>query len=87
MKKVLILGFLVFCLVFHTMAQTKTVNIRIVETSDVHGYFFPYDFVERKPLEGSLMRVNTYVNRLRKEYGDNLLLFDNGDIIQGQPTC
>ena len=87
MKKVLILGFLVFCLVFHTMAQTKTVNIRIVETSDVHGYFFPYDFVERKPLEGSLMRVNTYVNRLRKEYGDNLLLFDNGDILQGQPTC
>ena len=87
MKKVLILGFLLFCLVLYTMAQAKTVNIRIVETSDVHGYFFPYDFVERKPLEGSLMRVNTYVNRLRKEYGDNLLLFDNGDILQGQPTC
>lgn len=87
MKKVLILGFLLFCLVLYTKAQTKTVNIRIVETSDVHGYFFPYDFVERKPLEGSLMRVNTYVNRLRKEYGDNLLLFDNGDILQGQPTC
>ena len=71
----------------HTMAQTKTVNLRIVETSDVHGYFFPYDFVNRKPLEGTLMRINTYVNNLRNQYGENLLLIDNGDILQGQPTC
>lgn len=75
------------CMTTNAMAQTKTVNLRIVETSDVHGYFFPYDFVERKPLDGTLMRVNTYVDRLRKEYGDNLLLIDNGDILQGQPTC
>lgn len=75
------------CLMTNAMAQTKTVNLRIVETSDVHGYFFPYDFVERKPLDGTLMRVNTYVDRLRKDYGDNLLLIDNGDILQGQPTC
>lgn len=63
----------------------KTVRLRIIETSDVHGRFFPYDFIERKPLEGSLARVSTYVNRLRKDYGDNLLLLDNGDILQGQP--
>jgi 2',3'-cyclic-nucleotide 2'-phosphodiesterase/3'-nucleotidase len=29
----------------------------------------------------------TYVDSLRRQYGDNLLLFDNGDILQGQPTC
>ena len=70
-----------------TMAQTKTISLRIIETSDVHGCFFPYNFVERKPLQGTLVRVNTYVNKLRQQYGDNVLLIDNGDILQGQPTC
>ena len=69
------------------MGAENTVKLRIVETSDVHGYFFPYDYVERKPLKGTLVRVSTYVNRLRQEYGDRLLLLDNGDILQGQPTC
>ena len=87
MKKALIISILSFCFTPLIMAQTKTVNLRIIETSDVHGYFFPYDFVERKPLDGTLMRVNTYIDRLRKEYGENLLLIDNGDILQGQPTC
>lgn len=86
-RNILLTILLLQCLTINVVAQTKTINLRIVETSDVHGYFFPYDFVERKPLDGTLMRVNTYVNKLRKEYGDNLLLIDNGDILQGQPTC
>ena len=70
-----------------TMSKTKTVSLRIIETSDVHGCFFPYNFVERKPMDGTMARVNTYVNRLRKDYGDRLLLLDNGDILQEQPIC
>ncbi len=69
------------------MAKNKTVELRIIETSDVHGCFFPYDFINRKPKNGTLARVSTYVNRLRQEYGKNLILLDNGDILQGQPTC
>jgi len=69
------------------MTKTRTVNIRVIETSDVHGSFFPYDFISRKPKSGSMARVSTYVNNLRKVYGKNLLLLDNGDILQGQPTC
>jgi 2',3'-cyclic-nucleotide 2'-phosphodiesterase/3'-nucleotidase len=69
------------------MAQEKKVKLRIIETTDVHGCFFPYDFIGRKPTSGSLARVNTYVDSLRQNYGDRLLLFDNGDILQGQPTC
>lgn len=69
------------------MAQTKNIELRIIETSDVHGCFFPYDFINRKPMKGTLARVSTYVNNLRKEYGKNLILLDNGDILQGQPTC
>jgi len=64
---------------------TRTVKLKIVETSDVHGHFFPYDFMEKKPLKGTLARVNTYIKKQRQQYGDHLLLIDNGDILQGQP--
>ena len=65
----------------------KTVTIRLIETSDVHGAFFPYDFTERKPMRGTMARVSTYIKRQRQQYGQNLILLDNGDILQGQPTC
>ncbi len=67
--------------------KEKTIKLKIIETSDVHGYFFPYDFIERRPISGTLSRVNTYVEEQRKKYGEHLLLIDNGDILQGQPTC
>lgn len=70
-----------------TDGQVRTVNLRVVQTSDVHGSFFPYDFINRRPRKGSLARVSTYVNQLRQTYGRNLILLDNGDILQGQPTC
>ncbi len=66
---------------------TRTVRLKLVETSDVHGSFLPYDFINNRPLKGSMGRVASYVNRARQEYGDNLILLDNGDILQGQPTC
>lgn len=69
-------------------AQTaKTVTLRIIETSDVHGAFFPYNFIERRPMRGSMARVSNYVKKQREQYGDNLILLENGDILQGQPTC
>ena len=67
------------------VSQPATVTLKVVETSDIHGYFFPYDFIEGRSLKGTLTRVHTYVERQRKEYGDRLLLIDNGDILQGQP--
>jgi len=66
-------------------ATRQTVELKIIETSDVHGYFFPYDFVNGRELKGSLARANSYIRRQRQQYGDRLLLVDNGDILQGQP--
>ena len=87
MKKMLLAGLLLACLPFTAMAKSKNIKLRIIQTSDVHGCFFPYDFIERKAKNGSMARVITYVDSLRQSYGNNLLLFDNGDILQGQPTC
>lgn len=70
-----------------TAKPAKTVTLRLIETSDVHGAFFPYDFIERRPMRGSMARVSSYVKKQRKQYGKNLILLDNGDILQGQPTC
>ncbi len=55
----------------------------IVETSDVHGSIFDYDFINDRNVSGSLSKVYTYVSELRKN--NNVLLLDNGDILQGQP--
>jgi len=87
MCKFIIACFTLCCFMTTLKAENKTIEIRVIHTSDVHGSFFPYDFINRKPAKGSLARVSSMVKDLRKVYGDNLLLFDGGDILQGQPTC
>ena len=85
MKKVIFLALLLMSMLPMSGQQTKTIRMKVIETSDVHGHFFPYDFMERKPLKGTLTRANTYIKKERAKYGDHLLLIDNGDILQGQP--
>ena len=58
-----------------TQASTKPVTLKIVETSDVHGAFFPYDFIRRQPKAGSLARVSSYVKGLRAQYGPNAVSY------------
>ena len=86
MKRHFLSAIAIMTLTLTAQAQTqKTVRLKVIETSDVHGHFFPYDFMEKKPLKGTLSRASTYINRQRQAYGDRLLLIDNGDILQGQP--
>ena len=68
-------------------AQECEVTLKLVETSDVHGCYFPYDFIKRKPMSGSLARVSSFVKEQREQYGDRFILMDNGDILQGQPIA
>ena len=89
MKKIVFSAVLLLSALMVTGAPkgNKTVKLKVIETSDVHGYFFPWDFTEGKVLKGSLARANTYIKKERKKYGNNLLLIDNGDILQGQPCA
>lgn len=68
------------------LAQDRVVRLKVVQTSDVHGNFFPTDFIRQRPAEGSLAQVSSFVKEQRMMYGDRLLLLDNGDILQGQPS-
>ncbi len=70
-----------------TRHHPDEVTITVVETTDVHGNFFPTNYITRSQWPGSLARVATYVDSLRAEKGaDNVILLDNGDLLQGQPT-
>ena len=68
-------------------AATREVKLKLIETSDIHGNFFPYNFITQQDWKGSFARVHSYAQQERQTYGNNLLLMDNGDILQGQPSA
>ena len=71
-----------------TVSAQQRVTLHIVETTDVHGAFMPFDFFNNSEQPGSMARVSTFVNQLRHQHGeDAVVLLDNGDILQGQPIC
>ncbi len=67
--------------------EPREVTISLLETTDVHGNLFPTDYIAGRPWPGSLARVATYVDSLRRSRGpESVILLDNGDLLQGQPT-
>ena len=77
-------GFLAAAL-FTSCAENETVNISIIETTDIHGVIQPWDYTEDKPLDASLASAAGYIRELKEEK-DALFLLDNGDNLQGQPA-
>lgn len=65
--------------------QAQTVKLKLIETSDVHGALFPWDFINDKAASASLAQVYSYVEEQRADEGQEIILLDNGDILQGQP--
>ncbi len=63
----------------------QTVKLKLIETSDVHGSLFPWDFINDKPTNTSLAQVYSYVEEQRADKSQSVILLDNGDILQGQP--
>lgn len=68
-------------------SQDGEVTLKLIETSDVHGCYFSYDFICMKPRKGGLACVSSFVKEQREQYGDGVVLMDNGDILQGQPIA
>lgn len=69
-------------------AQHKEIKLTLLETSDVHGNYLPYDFINGVPGKGSMARISKYVNDLRcKKGNESVILLENGDILQGQPIA
>ena len=64
-------------------AGTGETHITIIGTSDTHGNIWGYSYEDMKESSGDgLARVSTYVNQVRAE-NPNTILVDAGDTIQG----
>lgn len=75
----------IFPAVFGAPTEGDTVRLQMVHTTDVHGSFFPIDFISGTPAEGSMARVSTWVKQLRHAHPNGVVLLDGGDILQGRP--
>ncbi|TDL35230.1 bifunctional metallophosphatase/5'-nucleotidase [Jeotgalibacillus sp. S-D1] len=60
------------------------VSITILETSDVHGHIVPIQYADNTEAPVGMARAATYIKKMR-EKDPELLLIDNGDMIQGTP--
>ena len=66
-------------------AWAQQIKLRILETTDVHMNLMAYDYYQDKPVEDiGLARTVTLIKAARAEV-KNHLLFDNGDLLQGNP--
>lgn len=57
-------------------------RFRILATTDLHGYIYPFDYVTGKPKPVGLAGLKPIIDRLKDE---NTVLIDNGDLLQGSP--
>jgi len=63
---------------------SQTVRLQLLVTSDLHGWFLPYNYTLNTPnAKGSLAQVATAVDALRDE---NTLVIDAGDIGAGNSS-
>lgn len=86
MKKYILLAFILSAGVLRVSSQDREIVIKLYQTTDVHGNFFPFDFINNRDNSGSLARVSTFIKEQRALYGENILLLDGGDVLQGQPA-
>ena len=84
MKKLKLL-LLLFSFVLIPELLAQTVNIKIIETSDVHGAILPYDLLNNTQTTSSLAQVHSYVVSEKLKRTHDIILLDNGDLIQGDP--
>ncbi|EKS7428524.1 TPA: bifunctional 2',3'-cyclic-nucleotide 2'-phosphodiesterase/3'-nucleotidase [Enterobacter cancerogenus] len=65
--------------------QAATVDLRILETTDLHSNMMDFDYYKDTPTEKfGLVRTASLINAARDEV-KNSVLVDNGDVIQGSP--
>ena len=85
MRKVL-LFFAVICLLI-SCTSVKMIpashSIAVVSTTDMHGRAAGKDVATAKEDTASMPRVASAVNKVREKFGNDMIVIDNGDTIQG----
>ncbi len=66
-------------------AQAATVDLRVLETTDLHSNMMDFDYYKDTPTDKfGLVRTASLIQQARQQAA-NAVLVDNGDIIQGSP--
>jgi 2',3'-cyclic-nucleotide 2'-phosphodiesterase/3'-nucleotidase len=79
------IGSLALAACLAAQAQAAEVRLRLLETTDLHMHLLNYDYYQDKPTEQfGLAKTITLIKSARQEAA-NSLLFDNGDLLQGNP--
>ncbi|RIY37856.1 bifunctional 2',3'-cyclic-nucleotide 2'-phosphodiesterase/3'-nucleotidase [Psittacicella gerlachiana] len=66
-----------------SFANNAVINLRVIETTDIHAYFTAYDYLKDQPvLNYGLTRTASLIKQARAQ-ATNSVLVDNGDLIQG----
>ncbi len=67
--------------------SNSTVQLRLMETTDIHSHVVNYNYYQDKQTsEFGLALTATLIEQARSETA-NTILFDNGDLIQGNPLA
>jgi len=80
-------GKLIFIIIAAVLALACTRNeggLEIYVTTDLHGMLLPFDNTEGESTDRSLANLAWVVESGKK---DNMVLLDNGDILQGDPLA
>lgn len=78
-------GLITAGLMLSSAASAAMLDLRVVETTDIHANVLDYDFYKNTPsTRMGLVRAATLVKQARDEV-TNSVLVDNGDLIQGSP--
>jgi 2',3'-cyclic-nucleotide 2'-phosphodiesterase/3'-nucleotidase len=81
----LLLGTLVLPGLVGAESQGPTLKLRLLETTDIHTNIVNYDYYQDMPTdEFGLAKTASLIIAARQEV-ENSMLFDNGDLIQGNP--
>ena len=72
-------------LVSGNLLADTSVQLRVLETTDIHVHIIDYDYYQDQPNESvGLARTATLIAAARAEV-QNSILVDNGDLLQGNP--
>ncbi len=85
-KKLVFLSLLTIASLIYTGSafSATTDTLFILQTTDVHGNIYPYNYFTDSPTDYGLAKAYTKIVEYRKHH-KNVLLLDTGDLLQGTP--
>ncbi len=86
-KKLSLAIFSSFLLSSFAYANTEKAKLSILSTTDIHAYIMNYNYYQDM-VDGKvgLNKLSTLIQEIRSK-NPNTLLFDNGDLVQGNPLA